>query len=91
MSASTLDCILDLCRRLPPANIQENLNALIDLAGDAEDPDTILSSVDQPLKLAHDKTAARSYLICDYNRDGDSHRSASFRVSRSSFWLMRLL
>ena len=36
--------------------------------------DDILSSIDQPLKLRQDSKAAKSYLVCDYNRDGDSYR-----------------
>ena len=34
----------------------------------------LLSSVDQPLKIARD-TNGKDYLLCDYNRDGDSYRS----------------
>ena len=34
----------------------------------------LLSSVDQPLQVANDKTKAKQYLLCDYNRDGDSYR-----------------
>ena len=34
----------------------------------------LLSSVDQPLKIARDKTVGKDYLLCDYNRDGDSYR-----------------
>ena len=34
----------------------------------------LLSSVDQPLKVARDKTVGKDYLLCDYNRDGDSYR-----------------
>ena len=34
----------------------------------------LLSSVDQPLKIARDKQAGKDYLLCDYNRDGDSYR-----------------
>ena len=34
----------------------------------------LLSSVDQPLKVAKDKSTGRDYLLCDYNRDGDSYR-----------------
>ena len=36
----------------------------------------LLSSVDQPLKIARDKETGKDYLLCDYNRDGDSYRSA---------------
>ena len=35
----------------------------------------LLSSVDQPLKIARDKETGKDYLLCDYNRDGDSYRS----------------
>merc|ERR1711971_236864 len=30
---------------------------------------------DQPLKIARDKQVGKDYLLCDYNRDGDSYRS----------------
>jgi capping protein beta len=68
-----LDCALDLMRRLPPQKIEKNLTDLIDLVPHlCED---LLSSVDQPLKIARDKTVGKDYLLCDYNRDGDSYRS----------------
>ena len=67
-----LDCALDLMRRLPPQQIEQNLSNLIDLVPDlCED---LLSSVDQPLKIASDKKVGKDYLLCDYNRDGDSYR-----------------
>lgn len=66
------DCALDLMRRLPPQEIEKNLGDLIDLVPSlCED---LLSSVDQPLKIAKDKESGRDYLLCDYNRDGDSYR-----------------
>ena len=34
----------------------------------------LLSSIDQPLKIAKDKANKRDFLLCDYNRDGDSYR-----------------
>lgn len=68
-----LDCALDLMRRLPPQKIEKNLADLIDLVPSlCED---LLSSVDQPLKIARDKERGKEYLLCDYNRDGDSYRS----------------
>lgn len=71
MSEILLDCALDLMRRLPPQTIEENLSNLIDLVPDlCED---LLSSVDQPLKVASDQ--GKDYLLCDYNRDRDSYRS----------------
>lgn len=71
--ADALDCALDLMRRLPPADIEENLMGLIDLVPDL--CENLLSAVDQPLKIAHDAASKRDYLLCDYNRDGDSYRS----------------
>lgn len=35
----------------------------------------LLSSVDQPLQVRRCKRTGRDYLLCDYNRDGDSYRS----------------
>ncbi|GIY77859.1 f-actin-capping protein subunit beta [Caerostris darwini] len=73
MTEQQLDCALDLMRRLPPQQIEKNLSDLIDLVPSlCED---LLSSVDQPLKIARDKTLGKDYLLCDYNRDGDSYRS----------------
>ena len=67
-----MDCALDLMRRLPPQQIEKNLGDLIDLVPSlCED---LLSSVDQPLKIAKDKQTGKDYLLCDYNRDGDSYR-----------------
>jgi len=68
-----LDCALDLIRRMPPGNIEDNLAGLIDLAPHLTEE--LLSAVDQPLKIAHDAHSGRDYLLCDYNRDGDSYRS----------------
>lgn len=68
-----MDCALDLMRRLPPQQIEKNLIDLIDLAPAlCED---LLTSVDQPLKIAKDRETGKDYLLCDYNRDGDSYRS----------------
>ncbi|KAL1465823.1 hypothetical protein WDU94_005360 [Cyamophila willieti] len=73
MTELQMDCALDLMRRLPPQQIEKNLSDLIDLVpGLCED---LLSSVDQPLKIARDNEIGKDYLLCDYNRDGDSYRS----------------
>eukprot|EP01110_Echinostelium_bisporum_P003706 TRINITY_DN19024_c0_g1_i1.p1 TRINITY_DN19024_c0_g1~~TRINITY_DN19024_c0_g1_i1.p1 ORF type:complete len:272 (-),score=93.90 TRINITY_DN19024_c0_g1_i1:20-835(-) len=71
--ADQLDCALDLMRRLPPAQIEDNLAGLIDLVPHLTED--LLSAVDQPLKIAYDNASKRDYLLCDYNRDGDSYRS----------------
>lgn len=67
------DAALDLMRRMPPSQIEDNLAGLIDLVPDLTEH--LLSAVDQPLKIAHDHASKRDYLLCDYNRDGDSYRS----------------
>ncbi|XP_014262235.1 F-actin-capping protein subunit beta [Cimex lectularius] len=73
MTDQQMDCALDLMRRLPPQEIEKNLSDLIDLVPSlCED---LLSSVDQPLKIARDDEVGKDYLLCDYNRDGDSYRS----------------
>jgi len=71
--ADQLDCALDLMRRLPPSQIEDNLTGLLDLVPNLTEQ--LLSAVDQPLKVAHDPVSKRDYLLCDYNRDGDSYRS----------------
>jgi capping protein beta len=73
MAEDLLDYALDLMRRLPPTQVENNLTGLIDICPDIIED--LLSSVDQPLKIAFDKDVSRDYLLCDYNRDGDSYRS----------------
>ncbi|EGC39158.1 subunit of heterodimeric actin capping protein cap32/34 [Dictyostelium purpureum] len=73
MSEKQLNAALDLMRRLPPSQIEDNLAGLLDLVPDLTDD--LLSSVDQPLKVAYDSVAKKDYLLCDYNRDADSYRS----------------
>jgi capping protein beta len=72
-SNKLFEAALDLTRRLPPENIEENLFFLLDLVPDLTE--SLLSTIDQPLKAAPDQEAGRDYLLCDYNRDGDSFRS----------------
>ncbi|KAK6505453.1 F-actin-capping protein subunit beta [Arthrobotrys musiformis] len=71
--ADPFDSALDLLRRLNPKHITQNLNALIGLVPDLTED--LLSSVDQPLQISKCKKTGREYLLCDYNRDGDSYRS----------------
>jgi len=59
-------------RRMPPGDVEDNLYYLLDLVPDLTEP--LLSTVDQPLQKATDDEAGREYLLCDYNRDGDSFR-----------------
>jgi len=71
--AEVVDNLLDLARRLPPANIEKNVASMVALCPECEDE--LLGSVDQPLQVRTDTTTGRDYLICDYNRDRDSYRS----------------
>jgi len=58
---------------MPPAHTENSLAGLIELVPDLTDE--LLNHVDQPLKVVQDKKAGKQFVLCDYNRDGDSHRS----------------
>lgn len=49
-----------------------SLTELVDLVPDLTDD--LLNTVDQPLQISKDPVG-NQYLLCDYNRDGDSYRS----------------
>src|SRR5450432_588627 len=63
----------DLLRRLDPKHTSQHLQSLIQLVPSLTED--LLSSVDQPLTIRRCRKTGRDYLICDYNRDGDSYRS----------------
>jgi capping protein (actin filament) muscle Z-line, beta len=60
-------------RRLSPRDTSLNLNRITTLVPDLTED--LLSSVDQPLDIRRCAKSGRDYLLCDYNRDGDSFRS----------------
>lgn len=64
---------LAIMRRMPPNKIEQNLSGLLNLIPDQTDE--LLQRVDQPLEEATCADTGRKYLLCDYNRDGDSYRS----------------
>jgi capping protein beta len=64
---------LNLVRRLPPSSVENSLTGLLRLA--PELTEELLQSVDQPLKMAQDPADGRSFILCDFNRDGDAFRS----------------
>ena len=73
MSAEQLRHALDVMRRMPPSSTAQCVDDLCDLVPDLTEE--LLSTVDQPLKVATDSNAQnREFLLCDYNRDGDSYR-----------------
>ncbi|KAJ9625791.1 F-actin-capping protein subunit beta [Taxawa tesnikishii (nom. ined.)] len=71
--ADQFDSALDLLRRLNPKHTSRNLSAICSLIPSEEE--NLLASVDQPLEVRRCKKTGRDYLLCDYNRDGDSYRS----------------
>lgn len=64
---------MNLVRRMPPTKSQQTLDSLLALLP-AHSSD-LLSRVDQPLEEVWDEEHGRTFLLCDYNRDGDSYRS----------------
>ena len=72
-SDEQFDAALDLLRRLKPQNVSHNVDQIISLVPDLQD--ALLESVDQPLQVKVCPDTSREYLVCDYNRDGDAHRS----------------
>jgi len=68
-----LDSALNLMRRMPPSSTENSLSGLIEMV--PELTDDLLTQVDQPLKVMKDEKKGRKFVICDYNRDGDSYRS----------------
>jgi len=68
-----LTSALNLMRRMPPSSVENSLAGLIELVPDLTEE--LLNHVDQPLKLQTDTKASRQFILCDYNRDGDSYRS----------------
>ncbi|KAI1936510.1 F-actin-capping protein subunit beta [Ophidiomyces ophidiicola] len=63
----------DLLRRLSPRDTKRNLQYITTLVPDLTED--LLASVDQPLEIRRCARTSRDYLLCDYNRDGDSYRS----------------
>jgi len=68
-----LNAALNLVRRMPPSSSENTLAGLIELV--PELTDDLLVQVDQPLKIEKDTKTGKSFVLCDYNRDGDSYRS----------------
>lgn len=73
MSEEQLNSALNLMRRMPPSSVENSLAGLIELVPDLTDD--LLNHVDQPLKVKKDNAKNQDFIMCDYNRDGDSFRS----------------
>lgn len=68
-----LKAALNVMRRMPPASCETSLNGLINLVPDLTDE--LLQRIDQPLQVMLDPITGKQFVLCDYNRDGDSYRS----------------
>ncbi|CAJ0845477.1 537_t:CDS:2 [Entrophospora sp. SA101] len=60
-------------RRLPPQKTEGNLLQLIDLVPHLHED--IINAVDQPLKIGRCKKEGKDYILCAFNKDGESYRS----------------
>jgi capping protein beta len=62
----------DLLRRVQPKDVEDRLYDAIKL--NKSTAEELLATVDVPMKIGTDSKGNR-YILCDYNRDGDSYRS----------------
>lgn len=69
----SLRAALDLSRRLPSRDVSKTIQGLCTLRNDLTEE--ILQRIDTPLQVKTCISSGRKYLLCDYNRDGDSYRS----------------
>jgi len=77
MPSSSVKSCLNILRRTPPDESEEILESLaLLLRPNEEAEEELYQLVDVPLKHASDPEAdGRAFILCDHNRDGDSHRS----------------
>ena len=69
---------LNLFRRLPPEDVESTFHAVTVLREALTDE--LLQHIDFPLKVGYDKDANKSFIISDFNCNGDSYRSSSIFV-----------
>eukprot|EP00581_Thalassiosira_minuscula_P008074 CAMPEP_0183705910 /NCGR_PEP_ID=MMETSP0737-20130205/2879_1 /TAXON_ID=385413 /ORGANISM="Thalassiosira miniscula, Strain CCMP1093" /LENGTH=295 /DNA_ID=CAMNT_0025933177 /DNA_START=114 /DNA_END=1001 /DNA_ORIENTATION=+ len=77
-SATTIKSCLDILRRTDPRDIEKHLGDLTKVISNDDVVDELYQRVDVPLKVkvGEDSDAdGRKFLLCEHNRDGDSHRS----------------
>ncbi|CAE7718691.1 hypothetical protein FNF29_02420 [Cafeteria roenbergensis] len=65
---------LNVMCRMDPARVGEDAARVASLLGEDAGED-FLETVDRPLAVAKCASTGKTYIKCDYNRDGDSHRS----------------
>ncbi len=64
---------LNVMCRMDPARVGEDAARVASLLGEDAGED-FLETVDRPLAVAKCASTGKTYIKCDYNRDGDSHR-----------------
>jgi len=64
---------LNVLRRSPPSDVTDNVERLVALRPDLDEE--LCQRVDTPLQTDKDTKTGKQFLLCDYNRDGDSYRS----------------
>lgn len=66
---------LTLMRRVPPSECEKGLAGLAKLVPDEETVDQFYQRVDKPLSLGKCESTGHEFILCEFNRDGDSYRS----------------
>jgi len=64
---------LNILRRTPPSDVAGNLERMVAVRPDLDEE--LCQRVDTPLQLDKDTKSGKQFILCDYNRDGDSFRS----------------
>ena len=73
--SETLTSGLTLMRRMPPALSEKSLAGLSKLIDDPEVVDQVYQRVDKPLNIGKCVSTGSDYILCEFNKDGDSFRS----------------
>ena len=66
---------LTLMRRMPPALTEKSLAGLSKLIEDEEVLDQVYQRVDKPLNVGQCQTTGGQFILCEFNKDGESYRS----------------
>ncbi|CAG9321892.1 unnamed protein product [Blepharisma stoltei] len=73
--SAVLTSSLGLMRRMPPSACEKNLAGVSKLIENEEIVDQVYQRVDKPLELGVCETTGNQFILCEFNRDGDSYRS----------------
>lgn len=74
MDQQKLESSIKIIRGLPTNKLEQSLNAITNLIYEEDEVlNAFLQKVDNPLKVCKDDILGE-FIICEYNRDGDSYR-----------------